>query len=117
MDLSGMSISDDPPTRPKFVFPAGTMLDPGEYLLLYADNETGDSGIHLGFALDGDGEGRLSVRCGGPGGAAALDSVAFGPQIPDLSIGRVGHDGLWTLTAADLRRRECRRRDRRSRRR
>jgi hypothetical protein len=27
-----------------------------------------------------------------------LDSVEFGLQLPDLSIGRVGYDGRWTLT-------------------
>ena len=47
-------------------------------------------------------------------GGGLIDSVAFGPQIPNLSIGRVGHDGHWASDLADLRRREHRRRDGRS---
>ena len=41
---------------------------------------------------------RLPVRHRPPNGSTLLDSVEYGPQVADLSIGRVGHDGAWTLT-------------------
>jgi hypothetical protein len=94
MSLSGVSITDNPDEPRKFVFPAGTSIDPGEYLVLYADSDSTTSGIHLGFALKGDGEGLYLYNADGQ----LLDSVQFGLQLPDMSIGRIGNDGHWTLT-------------------
>jgi len=93
MSLSGVSITDNPNEPEKFVFPAGTSIDPGEYLVLYADSDMTTSGIHLGFALDADGESIYLYNNSG----RLLDSVQFGRQLPDMSIGRIGNDGRWTL--------------------
>ncbi|HYW81508.1 MAG TPA: lamin tail domain-containing protein, partial [Thermoguttaceae bacterium] len=97
IDLSGMSISDDPLLPQKFVFPANTILAAESYLVLYADSETDTSGIHLGFSLDGDGEG-VYLFDTPANGSAELDSIEFGIQLPNLSIGRVGKEGRWKLT-------------------
>jgi hypothetical protein len=94
MSLSGMSITDNPDDPRKFVFSAGTSIQPGGYLRLYADSDTTSSGIHLGFALDGDGEGLYLYDSSG----RLLDSAEFGMQLPDLSIGRIGNTGRWSLT-------------------
>ncbi len=94
LSLSGVSITDNPDDPRKFVLPAGTSIRAGEYLRLYADSDTTSSGIHLGFALNGDGEGIYLYNASG----LLLDSVEFGLQLPDLSIGRIGYDGRWTLT-------------------
>lgn len=96
IDLSGMSLSDDPATPDKYVFPAGTQLGAGQYLVLYADSETTASGLHLGFALEGSGDGVYLYDTPGEGGAL-LDSVDFGLQIADYSVGRVGQDAHWAL--------------------
>ena len=93
LSLSGMSITDNPDEPGKFVFPAGTSIRPDEYLVLYADSDTTSPGIHLGFALNGDGEGVYLFNSNGE----LLDSVEFGMQLPDLSIGRIESTGLWTL--------------------
>jgi hypothetical protein len=94
LSLTGVSITDNPDEPVKFIMPAGTSIKPGEYLVLYADSDTASSGIHLGFALNGDGEGLYLYNSSGQ----LLDSVQFGLQLPDLSIGRVAGSGLWTLT-------------------
>lgn len=94
LNLSGMSITDNNNEPTRFVFGAGTTIEPGEYLVLYADSETTTSGIHLGFALNGDGENLYLYDQGGE----LLDSVEFGLQLPDISIGRVGYGGQWQLT-------------------
>jgi len=94
LSLSGMSITDNPNEPTRFVFGGGTTIEPGEYLILYADSETTTSGIHLGFALNGDGEGIYLYDHSG----VLLDSVEFGLQLPDLSIGRIGYDSQWLLT-------------------
>jgi hypothetical protein len=93
LDLSGISITDNPNEPNKFVFTGGT-INPGQYLVLYADTNTVTSGIHLGFALDGDGDAVYLYDKNG----IELDSVKFGLQLADLSIGRVGRDGNWRLT-------------------
>ena len=95
-DLSGMTLSDDPANPAKFVFAAGTTLLPGGFLVLYADGAA-TSGIHLGFSLDAQGEGVFLFASAAQGGAL-LDSVEYGLQVPDFSIGRVGHDSAWALT-------------------
>jgi CotH kinase protein/Lamin Tail Domain/Right handed beta helix region len=94
LDLSGIGITDDPQDPTRFVFPAGAAIQPGGYLVLYADSNTTMSGTHLGFSLDGQGEGLYLYDKAG----ALLDSVEFGLQIPDLSIGKTGPDGRWRLT-------------------
>jgi hypothetical protein len=97
VDLGGMSITDDPMQPTRFVFPTSTVVAPGAYLRLRADSLTGGPDLHLGFALDDDGEGVYLFNSTAAGGAL-VDSVAFGMQISDLSIGRVGADAHWALT-------------------
>jgi len=94
LSLSGMSITDNPVNPTRFVLPAGTSIPPGGYLVIYADSDTTTSGIHLGFALAGNGESLYLYNRSG----LLLDSVRFGMQLPDFSIGRIGSSGRWTLT-------------------
>ena len=116
VDLSGMGLSDEyvhynedialPHIPPKYIFPGGTILSGGEYLLVYADSLISQAGeIHLGFGLDGDsGEGVfLTTYNGGTFDWDIHDSVEFGMQVPDMSIGRTGRDGqTWALTEPTL---------------
>ncbi len=94
LDLTGIKITDNPVEPNKFVFSGGAM-SPGEYLILYADTNTAASGLHTGFALNREGD---SVYLYDKNGQI-LDSVQFGLQLTDLSVGRIGRDGRWTLTA------------------
>jgi len=94
MSLAAISITDNPDEPRKFVFPSGISIRPGEYKELYADSDTTTAGIHLGFALNNDGETLYLYDSGGQ----LIDSVEFGTQLPDLSIGRIGRNGQWTLT-------------------
>jgi hypothetical protein len=93
VDLTGMGITDNPSDPYKFTFPPGTTVGAGQYRVLYGDNETTPSGLHLGFSLKQEGD---EVFLFGPGGQL-IDSISFGPQVPDLSIGRLG-GGVWGLT-------------------
>ncbi len=100
LDLTGMSLTDDPGDRTRFVFHRYTVTDPvmtaGSYMVLYADTAT-QGKDHVGFALSGAGEG-LYLYDKPSNGGLLLDSVTFGPQINDYSIGRTGFDGRWKLT-------------------
>ena len=93
MDLSGWMLSDDAEEPAKFVFPAGVTMSPGDRLVLFADTAPSTSGLHLGFALGAQGD--ELYLCDRDG--ALIDSVVFGRQLPDLSIGRLGHDRQWHL--------------------
>jgi hypothetical protein len=95
VDLSGMGLTDNATSPYKYTFPGGTpLLGPGQFLVLYADSATG-AGIHLGFNLNASGE-AVYLHDKPASGGALLDSVDFGVQIPDLSLGR-GADGSWVL--------------------
>jgi hypothetical protein len=96
IDLSGMRLTDDANDTNKFTFPPGTALPANGYLVLYANNADGTLGLHLGFSLDQNGEG-VFLYDRAANGSALLDSVVFGWQLPNLSIGRV-NGGTWELT-------------------
>ena len=93
VDLTGLGLTDDPTQPFRFTFPPGLSLGAGEYLVLYADAVDYTSGIHLGFGLQQNGGG---VYLYGPS-TNRLDSVVYGLQLPDRSIGRLA-DGSWALT-------------------
>ena len=99
IDLSGMSLSDDPVDPGKFEFSSSSVLtttmDPGDYMILYGDLTTTRN--HVGFALSADGEALYLYKANPDGSRNLLDSVEFGPQINDFSIGRVGYDRTWKL--------------------
>jgi hypothetical protein len=88
LDLSGMSLTNDAGQPGKFVFPQGTGIEAGQYMVLYADAD------HLGFDLDERGGTVLLYDRKG----SLIDSVEYGVQLPDLSIGRVGFSSDWHLT-------------------
>ena len=95
IDLTGMGLSDNADDTHRYVFPAGTTLATGQYLVVYADNEM-TSGLHAGFGLSNSGEGvYLSDTVANGGGR--IDAVQFGIQLDDLSVGRLGADGVWAL--------------------
>ncbi|MCX6953653.1 MAG: lamin tail domain-containing protein [Verrucomicrobia bacterium] len=98
IDLAGKSLSDDPATPRKYVFPSGTSIAAGGYLVVYADTDTSASGLHTGFALDAEGE-VIGLYDTTAAGGTLLDSVTFGFQLPDYSISRTGPTGsTWALT-------------------
>jgi hypothetical protein len=92
VDLSGWGLTDEATNRFKFTFPPGTTLGSGKYLLLYGDDRTTASGLHLRFGLDQAADALYLYNAA----SGLVDSVEFGIQLPDLSIGR-GADGEWTL--------------------
>lgn len=71
-----------PPIQAKWALPIVT-LEQGEYLIIWADEESGDD--HASFKLDADGE-SLTLAYDS---AAVLDAVSFGPQYPIYTYGRL----------------------------
>ena len=83
VDVSGYSITDDPLLPAKFTIPSTTIIAAGGYLVIYADSAFTSPGLHTGFGLSSDGDRVLLFN-----GSTRIDSVTFGPQAPDVSIGR-----------------------------
>ena len=94
LDMGGMGVSDDPLLPLKYIIPAGTLIPAGGYLVIFADLEFGLPGLHTGFGLDADGE---AISLSSSDGLSVIDSLSFGMQVPDCSVGRTGVAGQWEL--------------------
>ncbi len=82
IDLTGFGLTDHLEGVPDFTFD-GVVLQPGEYLLLWADEDTGQGTSHLPFKLDGDGEDIYLTD-----GAVVVDRTTFPVMGEDVSWGR-----------------------------
>ena len=92
IDLGGYRLTDNDLIPDKFVFSSGTIMSSGDYLVVYADSNT-TSGIHTGFEIDSDSD---DIYLYNPSGEI-VDSIKFGNQLNDKSIGRIGYNGKWSL--------------------
>ncbi|PYJ01539.1 MAG: hypothetical protein DME25_17910, partial [Verrucomicrobia bacterium] len=92
VSLEGWSLTDDGNAR-KFVFPPGTTMPAGGYLVIWCDDTTNTTpGLHAGFALGRTGDNvylfDALTNC--------VDALTFGLQLTNYSVGRIG--GEWQLT-------------------
>lgn len=94
VDISGLRLTDNFSNPDRFSFPTGTMIPAGGYLLVNANNEDGTSGLHTGFTLNKDGQ-SLHLYDAVARGGVLLDTVTFGLQLTDFSVGRFGTN--WAL--------------------
>ena len=88
VDVAGMYLTDDLDEPTKWHIPAGTGLTtvaPGGYLVVWADGETEDEGLHASFKLDAEGE---DVGLFDSDGATLIDGTTVPPLVTDLSYGR-----------------------------
>ncbi len=95
-DLSGMSLSDDPLVPRKFVFPSSTTIDGQSRLIVWCDDASSAPGLHTGFGLSATGQ-KVTLYSAATA-PVQLDTIAFGLQLADFSIGRVPDGtGQWKL--------------------
>src|ERR1043165_6472947 len=92
--LDQFSLSDNPERPGKFIFPPGTVVPAQSFLTVWCDEATNAPGLHTGFSLDNDGQ-TVALFAVTPGGYQLSDSITFGLQAPDKSIGRIGN--AWML--------------------
>ena len=89
VDIGGMYLTDDLSDPVKWQIPDNdsslTTINPGDYLLIWADGDTSDEGLHANFKLDANGE---EIGLFKSDGVTMLDSVVFGEQTSDISYGR-----------------------------
>jgi hypothetical protein len=87
VDLSGFTLTDNLSNPIKSIIPDGVVIQPGEYLLVWADNEPEQNGqgahLHVNFALSLSGE---ALGLFAPNGFP-IHTLTFGPQTNDISEG------------------------------
>ena len=97
INIGGMYLTDNPDSPTKWQVPgnspAATTIAAGDFLLIWADDDTTDTGLHANFKLDADGE---QIALFDRDGSTLIDSITFPNQIADLSYGRYpdGSDDL-----------------------
>ena len=95
VSLAGWGLTDNPDEPFKYTFPPGTMIAAGGYLVVHATNVATVPAPRTGFALKREGDSLTLTRNDGAG-AVMVDTVSFGRQLADYSIGRAA-DGSWAL--------------------
>jgi hypothetical protein len=92
-DLDGCLLTDDSSDLVKWQFP-DTSIPAGLYLIVWADEDTEQVGLHANFSLRKSGG---TLVFSDPDGYP-LDRVVFGPQSADISFGRYPNGtGLFML--------------------
>ncbi|MCK4304639.1 MAG: lamin tail domain-containing protein, partial [Candidatus Eisenbacteria sp.] len=90
VDIGGWLLSDERDENTKWAFPVGTLLGPGEYLVIYEDA--------LGFGWSSDGNEVIMLTAADS--LTGMDFYDFGPQNPDISEGRcLDGVGFWYFFA------------------
>ncbi len=89
IDLAGFYLSDNPLDLMAWAFPAGTSIPANGYLLVWADNDVNQVGLHANFKLSAGGDYVYLSH-----GFNLHDQIAFGPQIANISFARCPDAGL-----------------------
>jgi len=89
IDLAGFYLSDDPLHLMQWAIPAGSLIPANGYLLIWADNDTAQVGLHANFKLSSNGDYVYLSH-----GFNVHDQVAFGPQLANISYARCPDAGL-----------------------
>ncbi|MBN1846664.1 MAG: CotH kinase family protein, partial [Sedimentisphaerales bacterium] len=99
-DVGGMYLTDDRDNPTKWPIPADrsleTTIEPGGFLIIWADQDTDNPGLHANFNLDAEVGEQLALY--DVDGINLIDQVAFGEQTADVSWGREPDGGDRWLT-------------------
>ncbi|MDB2443074.1 CotH kinase family protein, partial [Flavobacteriales bacterium] len=94
--LLGLFLSDDLSDLNKWALP-DMFIQPDDYLIVWADSETSQSGVHSNFKLNATGE-QLFLS---DAGSTILDSLTFPQQLDDVSYARQPNGtGSFTFSSA-----------------
>ena len=85
VNIGRMYLTDNLSDPKKWRIPASTNIPARGYLLIWADDDTNDSGLHANFKLSADGE---EICLFDTDGETLIDSVSFPAQTTDISYGR-----------------------------
>ncbi len=94
VNLGDYYLSDDFARPDRWRMP-DVVSGPGEHVVLWLDGQPEQGPLHAPFRLNRDGE-QLGIFSGPDNGFFPLDTLSYGPQVPDLSLGRL-NDGDHTI--------------------
>jgi len=84
INLEGVNFSDDLAELDKWAFPAGTTITGGGYLIVWTDDDEGQTGIHTNFRLGRSGEDLVLSTNG-----TIIDQHTFGEQETNVAEARI----------------------------
>ncbi|MBK7359555.1 MAG: CotH kinase family protein [Saprospiraceae bacterium] len=84
VDISNWILTDNSTNLDKFRFPAGTKILPQSYLIIWADEDGKQTGMHANFKLSASGEELYLLDSN----ATQVDKIIYYEQIQDLSYAR-----------------------------
>ncbi|MBN2181913.1 MAG: CotH kinase family protein, partial [Sedimentisphaerales bacterium] len=85
INIGGFYLTDNLSNPNKWPIPDGTTISARGYLLIWADGDIDDTGLHADFKLDVEGE---EIGLFEDDGKTLIDSVVFPAQTTDFSYGR-----------------------------
>ena len=85
IDLSGYYLTDDKKELSKWRFPQSTNIEAKGYLIIWADNDTTQAGLHANFKLSSSGEEAILLKPDN----TIIDKISFSAQTLELSYSRV----------------------------
>lgn len=89
IDLAGFYLSDDALNLLEWPIPAGTIIAANGYLLIWADKDTTEQGLHCNFKLGSTGDYVYLSH-----GFNVHDQISFGLQTPDVAYARCPDAGM-----------------------
>jgi hypothetical protein len=98
-NLAGMRLSTDPDDPAQWIFPPGVSIPAGGYLVVWFDEDrpasfVAEAVLNTGHSIHGDGGSVTLLNIAG----RPVDTISFGFQVPDQSIGRSA--GNWALLSS-----------------
>lgn len=82
--LDGLFLTDTATNLQKWQFPNGISIPPGGYLIVWADEDLAEAGVHADFKLSASGESVILSKADG----TIVDTVSFGTQTANISYAR-----------------------------
>ncbi len=84
IDLDGYFLTDNANDLVQWPFPAGTTIPANGYLIIWADNDIAQTGLHANFKLSSAAETIILLDANG----GIIDEVSYVNQTTDISYGR-----------------------------
>lgn len=84
-DISGFFLTDNPTNLDKWEFPANTVIPPGGYFIIWADEDSSQGAYHCNFKLSATGEQLWLLNAA----QEIVDTVSWGQQVTDMGYARV----------------------------
>ena len=85
-----LHLTDDMTELTHWQIAAGVSIDPGEHLIIYADDDGTQGALHTNYQLSKSGE---TIAIVDKDGKTIIDSIIFDVQLDDVSVGRFPDGG------------------------